>query len=43
MPELELGQPSNEWPELLVILLRESGLAILQIVAFRERGVEFRL
>ena len=45
MPELELGQPPDEWSELLILLRgqRAASVAVFEPLVLRERGVEFRL
>ena len=47
MPEFEFGQAPDEGSEFFVILCGQGGrrgnVAILEVVAFSERGVEFGL
>lgn len=46
VPELELGQAADEWPELVVLLGGEAGggacVAVFQALILGEGGVEFR-
>lgn len=44
VPELELRQTADEWPEFLVLLGREaggSGVTVLKALVLGKRGVEF--
>lgn len=43
MPELELRQSPNKRPELLILLGRQTTLAILEPLILRQRRIEFRL
>ena len=47
MPELELGQPSDERPELLILLRRERTplpiVSVFEPLVLRKRWVELRL
>lgn len=43
MPELELGQPPNKRPELLVLFRRQRRLSVLQPFVLCQAGVELGL